>query len=60
MDFERVNYPLYYYIPWPASQELSDIDPNNEYHIDYYDDEGLAGSFVEKTWFDKYREEYGL
>ena len=42
---------LFYFIPWPQSQNLIELDPNKE-HWSYADSDFESGAFAEKTWYD--------
>ena len=43
---------LFYLIPWPMSQKLTEMDPS-QLHWSYSDIDYPAGAFVEKEWFDQ-------
>ena len=43
---------LYYFIPWPQSQILSELDEKKE-HWSSADADFGQGAFVEKAWFDE-------
>lgn len=53
----ETNYDLWYFIPWPESQKIEDI----EGHEDFCDWSSLCpGLFVYKKWFDEIKDAYGL
>lgn len=56
MENTKVNYSLYYYIPWPDWQKLWDDNSIRE-ELTLAEAGGL---FVEKYWFENNRDNYGL
>ena len=46
---------LYYYIPWPDCQMLSDLDPE-QYNWNWSDTCHEFGAWAKKEWFDKINE----
>ncbi len=58
-----MKYPTYYNIPWPDGQELMTIDSAlldelvNDGVVIFHDPHN---TLVEKEWFDKNRQNYGL
>ncbi len=56
MESTKVKYQLYYYIPWPECQKLWEDDSIHKF-ISLTEDGEV---FVDKLWFDKNRDNYGL
>lgn len=58
-----MKYPIYYDIPWPENQTLMELDSVELDNLEadntiIFSD--VHNTFVEKSWFDKNRQKYGL
>lgn len=52
VQYLDMNYDQYYFIPWPDSQILLELDPEKE-NWSYTDPDFPSGAFVSKEWLNE-------